>query len=725
VAPDSGEDTLASQEEMSATGEVTPTNGEDTLASGERTSDFEEDTLVRAKKVPASEKKVPTAALPTPLSKKAARRRKGSRRRKVLIFSLACLLLLTTSLGGVLAFLKYSDLYHRDKSLALQGVQHLQAAQQALKDVMQGSLDVQKVQQARGEFAQSFSVFRQVQSDLGQIPQAATDLPHYGSPVASAFHLVPIAIEVSQAGILGCDMGSLLLTRLRNPLGTQSGGLTPDDFTRLMDAFARFKAIVDVAIDQASHLQASDMQLDPRIGSTMARVRALLPQVEGALQQAQSLLNLAPAVLGIDKPASYLIEQMDSTELRPGGGFVGNYGILSLAGGKMTKLTLTDTYLLDYGYTNAGKTIAYPPAYNWFTLWRPSWSLRDSNLDADFPTSARYAEQIYQIESGSSTNVQGVIAITPTLIKQLLEITGPIYVNEYKETITADNLINRIHYYQLKVEWNGGAVPSPDGLSSLRKHFTAVLFSHFFARIQQIFPQNIGKLSHLFWDAWHAKDIQIYLNSDPAEQLLHQFQLDSSIQAPPGDSLFNVDANITGSKTNGFMNYTLHDDVTLDQNGNATHHATLTYSWPRTLDSLNNNYGNSTTTYTDYLRIYTPPGSILQAQSGLDAINVSQSFYRHTWGSTFSLDIGQHKTITLTWKIPGAAYEEGRGWRYQYLLQRQAGILWHLDLHVHLPSCAEMTSRAPVFQATGPRELVVNRDLTADLALGVNYTCAA
>ena len=90
-------------------------------------------------------------------------------------------------LGGVLAFLKYSDLYHRDKSLALQGVQHLQAAQQALKDVMQGSLDVQKVQQARGEFAQSFSVFRQVQSDLGQIPQGSTDLPHYGSLVASAF----------------------------------------------------------------------------------------------------------------------------------------------------------------------------------------------------------------------------------------------------------------------------------------------------------------------------------------------------------------------------------------------------------------------------------------------------------------------------------------------------------------------------------------------------------
>ncbi|HLG75591.1 MAG TPA: DUF4012 domain-containing protein [Ktedonobacteraceae bacterium] len=679
--------------------------------------------------VPASalirEEDAPTAVLsaqPAPsASKPAPTRNRWSRRRKILMIGLVCLLV-ATSLGGVFTFLNYNNLYQRDKALAQHGVQHLLSAQQALKDVAQGSLDEQKIKQARAEFAQSLTMFRQVQGDLGQIPQPATSVPHYGSLVTAAFHLVPIAVNVSQAGVLGCDMASSLLTLLHDPLGTKGGGLAPKDFTTLKNTFAQFKAVVDVAIDEADRLQPSDLQLDPRIGPAMAKFRTLLPTVKAALPQVQSMLDLAPAMLGIGKPASYLLTQMDSTELRPGGGFIGNYGILSLAGGKLSKLALTDIYLLDYGYSQSGKTIAYPPAYSWFTLAPETWSLRDSNLDADFPTFAHYAEQIYQTESGSS-GVQGVISITPALIKNLLAITGPIYVDEYKETITADNLIDRIHYYQLKVEWNGGSVPSPDGLSSRRKHFTAVLFEHFLARVQQIFPQHVSQLVHIFSDALHSKDIQVYLNSNQAEQLLHQYQLDSSIQSPPGDSLFNVDANITGSKTNGFMTYALHDDITLDEARNATHHATLTYNWPLTQESLNNNYGNSTTNYTDYLRIYTPPGSTLQTHDGLDAIDSSQHFKRQVWGSDFSLDIGHSKVITLTWTVPAAAHKDGHGWQYQFLLQRQPGVLWHLDLHVHLPGCARMIGQPHDARASGPQELTVSQDLTTDLALSAGYTC--
>src|SRR5205807_318033 len=83
---------------------------------------------------------------------------------------------------------------------------------------------------------------------------------------------------------------------------------------------------------------------------------------------------------------------LDSTELRPGGGSIGNYGIATISGGRLTAAHITDTHLIDNAFTARGHSIAYPSAYSWDNLSHKSWSLHDSNLDADFPTAAHYAE---------------------------------------------------------------------------------------------------------------------------------------------------------------------------------------------------------------------------------------------------------------------------------------------------------------------------------------------
>src|SRR5207247_306150 len=150
--------------------------------------------------------------------------------------------------------------------------------------------------------------------------------------------------------------------------------------------------------------------------------------------------------------------------------------------------------------------------------------------------------------------------------------------------------------------------PSPDGNSSVRKHFTALLAEHFFARIHQLPASALPKLFQLLISSFRTKDLQVYFNSPVAENLLAHFQLDSSIQDPTHDSLFVVDANISPNKASRFITSTLDDQVTIDENGNTSHHTTLTYDW-----KMNGSvYGSSL--YRDYLRIYVPPGSVLQAK---------------------------------------------------------------------------------------------------------------
>jgi len=649
--------------------------------------------------------------------------------------------------------------YHNDLVLAEDGAARLQDAESVIKGLTSGSFSMQDLERAHQDFITAASNFTQVQSDLEQVPGFATNIPKYGALLHPALHILPLAIELSQAGITGTNMLNLILSRLANPFNGKGQGLTPADLTTIRQDIAQIEATLNTAVNQINHLQPADLQVDPRIGPAIASFRAELPKLQSGMQTIQEVLNVAPTILGIGQPASYLIEQMDSTELRPGGGFIGTYGIATVSGGRLSNIFMTDVDLLDHPFEANGGTIPFPPQYQWFTL-APTWSLRDSNLDADFPTSAYYGEQNYHLEGGNVA-LQGVIAITPWFIKDAMEVTGPIYVSEYHETVTAQNLIDRIHYHQLKAAEGADYVPSPDGHSSLRKRFTSYLFATFMQKVSQVASKDMGKFVHVIATAMQTKDIQIYFNSPQAEALLQQYHLASTIQAPPGDGSFVVDANVIANKANDFITYNRTDQITIDAAGDAVHTTTLTYSWPVSTESTQNDYYShalpaSQYTYEDYLRIYVPTDSVLdnsgilqwmpiasdeaalatdsiyatsfaQMQSGggdtWQFVGTSQAFNRQVWAGRLTLLYGSTATLTFTWKVPNAAVHDARGWHYHYLIQKQAGVTWNVHVQVTLPSCASIIGKPIGLVAHGKQDLTLNQPLATDTDLEVDYTC--
>jgi len=641
-------------------------------------------------------------------------------RSKKFYFLICAFLLLSiagsgASVVGYKTYNAYKADYHRYIALAQTGVQHLRTAETLLKGLSKTPLDARIVVQAQHEFAAASTAFVQLDNGLKSLPGISLSVPGYGARLRAALHLLPLAIEVSQVGVVACNTLNLLISRFHDPLNTQAQGLTMANFTIIENTFQQIKTSLNHIIDQVHHLQPADLQADPRFSNLSATFKKDIPPLQTWLALVEKLLPLAPTLLGIGTPANYLVEILDATELRPGGGFIGNYGIVTLSGGRLTSAHITDTYLLDKAFTAAGHSIPYPPAYTWFDLAPASWSLRDSNLDADFPTAARYAEQDYRLEGGS-VPVQGVIAITPALIQRALAITGPISVPEYRETVTTQNLVDRIHYYQLGPGREGSDTPSPDGRSSVRKHFTSLLAEHFLARVHQLPSSALPKFFHLMLSSLSSKDVQIYLNPNVAEDLLQQDHLDAAIQSPVDDSLFVVDANISPSKANQFITNTMDDQVTIDQKGNALHHTTLSYSWVTNGEI----YGSSV--YRDYLRVYVPPGSILQMQDGWQSYT-SKAFGREVWAGLFTLSYGQIRTITLTWMVPGVAKKDAKGWHYQYVLQRQAGARWTLHLQITLPSCAVMKNKWGGLVSNNKQRATLGQSFNKDLDVGVDYVC--
>src|SRR6266568_2403728 len=483
--------------------------------------------------------------------RKMGNRLKGRKSLSKRLYLLAFVCFFLCSGFSFLGYLAYHTAYGRYLPLAQDGIQHLRRAEALLARMPQNPLDAPTVNQAQHEFAAALTSFTQVNAGLQSLPglgvEVGTFIPVYGARLRAAVHLVPLAVEISQAGMASCDILKVFIAGFHNPFKAQEHGLTMADLAIIDQDFQRIKAAFHMVVDEASQVQPADLQFDPHLTELFATLQKDMPLLQQWLDATGKLLTVFPTLLGIGKPANYLIEVLDSTELRPAGGFIGNYGILTLSGGRVTTAHITDVDLLDKPYTAAGHSIPYPSAYTWFPyyLGAGSWSLSNSNLDADFPTAARYGELNYQREGGN-VPVQGVIAITPALISHALEITGPIAIPEYHETVTAQNLIDRIHYHQLGPAGEGpDYVASPDGHSSLRKRFTELLAEHFLAHVRQLAPSALPRFMQLLVNSVRSKDLQIYLNSSVAENLLHQFHLDAAIQSSVGDGLFVVDANLS------------------------------------------------------------------------------------------------------------------------------------------------------------------------------------
>ena len=649
------------------------------------------------------------------------RRKPRSKKRFVFIGMLLFLFLVSSvsSLVGYLMYNTYAARYHTDFSLAQTGVQHLQKAEALLTTWPQKPLDAQLTGQAKYEFTSALKTFSSLNNDLKSLPAYARQVPVYGARLSAALHLVSLAIALSQAGVAGSDILNILDTGLHDPLAPQGHGITQSDLVVVSQDVEELRLAFVSATDEVNQLQPADMQFDPRVSKLVDSFRKDVPIIQGWLDAIEKFLPGAPTLLGVGIPANYLIEVLDSTELRPAGGFIGNYGIATFSGGQLAAARITDVDLLDKPFEAAGHVIPYPAAYSWFDLSPGSWSFRDSNLDADFPTAARNGEQTY-IKEGGGVPVQGVIAITPALIEHFLVITGPIAVPEYQETVTAENLVARIHYHQLggKAAGEGSdLIASPDGHSSLRKRFTELLAEHFLARVRQLPSADLSKLLQLMADGVRSKDVQLYFNSNIAENLLHRLQLDAAISSPVGDSLFVVDANIAPNKANSFIVNTLDDQVTIDGEGNVIHRATLRYAWT----IAGRNYGKSL--YRDFVHVYVPPGSILLMQDGWQPRGTSNAFNRKVWMGFFTLSYGQTRTVTLVWKVPEAVSKDQSGWHYQYLIQRQAGVLWKQNLQVALPACATVTNKWGGLIPHNGQDERLTQTLDEDLNIGVEYAC--
>jgi Protein of unknown function (DUF4012) len=547
-----------------------------------------------------------------------------------------------------------------------------------------------KLNQAYNNIAVSKANFAQLAAELDSHPtlfQLANLNPSYAKQIKEAKLIANTGIDIGTLGEEAITTALALVQAFpQNPLSTGNTPLiTTDELPLVQTTLNDATYLLSDIQTQLSQIDLKDLPVSACQRNSFAKAITMLPEAQKLLNQINTLLPIGGWLLGVDHPRMFLVQTLDRAELRPGGGFAGQYGVVTINGGRVGSLALQDIAWLDYCGVGTCAALGNRPPAKW--SWWPfgNFGLRDSNDSGDFPTDAREAIDLFAKEGGGQ--VDGVIDMTPVPIEHILSITGPIYVPDYNETITAQNLEDRIHYYQQNPAGiaKERRISANDHSITARKRFTSLVGRLLQDRIRHLPLSQLALVLKQVLADMRSKDIEIYLSDPQAEALLTKYGMDSAMdRSGSTDTWMVVQANVSVNKATQYVQTIQHDTVQLDASGGATHHLTITLRY----NKQGNVYGPST--YSDYLRVYAPAGSRL-----LSGYGFARGWPNNTtsdepglamWGGLVKVNPFQTRVITLSWYTPHVAAPArsiavGQS-PYTLLVQRQSGTFNELEVTI-------------------------------------------
>ncbi|HUC02072.1 MAG TPA: DUF4012 domain-containing protein [Candidatus Paceibacterota bacterium] len=332
---------------------------------------------------------------------------------------------------------------------------------------------------------------------------------------------------------------------------------------------------------------------------------ALTTQIKGA----ETFLNaFVPWISDTSTTHHILVLFENPSEMRPGGGFLGSYADVSIRGGAITDVSVHDIADIDTAF----KPLIVPPVP--LQLEEAAWRPADANWFLDFPTSA--SETISMFEEATSTTFNGVVAVTPQVLEDLLSVTGPVTVppstpKGASTTFTADNFV-----VQVQKIVQAGQSKTSGGNATYPKEILAELYP---AMLQQLASSTSAEKQQMlsFAENWAAdRDVMVYF-TDPAFQTFAEsygatgdaYQLPQNFN---GDYLAIANTDVNSDKSELYVSQDVTYSATISASG--TLNAALTIK--RTHAGNQSPYWWYQTTNQDYLQLFVPPSTVLDNESG-------------------------------------------------------------------------------------------------------------
>jgi len=368
-----------------------------------------------------------------------------------------------------------------------------------------------------------------------------------------------------------------------------------------------------------------------------------------------SFLKIIPEITGFNGERTYLLLFQNNLELRPSGGYLGNFGIIKVKNGKPIIFEVHDTNIFD-GF---GKTITEPPMPIYDYLGIDNWQMRDGNWSPDFKISAKQVEYFYHLQGGQE-NFDGIIAINAEILPNLLELTGSIYLQEFDKEFKSEDAL-----YQLEYEVEKAYVDRNIEEGERKKIFKALINEVSDQAIQGSLSFK-NELKNLILKELDKKNILLYFKDTKIQETISEFEWDGEVdQSYKDDYLMIVEANLASKKSNYFVEREVEYSIDLNQEKPKVNLKIKYSHQKKEKDWFNDDYRF-------YLRIYVPLGSWLENAYGISSETKFENELNKTiFASWIEVPAGQEKIIEFEYVLPERINNE---LGYKILVQKQSGI---------------------------------------------------
>ena len=399
--------------------------------------------------------------------------------------------------------------------------------------------------------------------------------------------------------------------------------------------------------------------------------------VEGIDSIAQTVKEIKPIIthlkpiLGVDKPKNYLLLFQNDAELRPTGGFLTAYAILSVDQGKLSTSNSHDIYSLDNRFGN--RLPAPDPIKNYHKNVF-NWHLRDMNLSPDFKVSMdTFLENYDKVED--KDKLDGVIAVDTQVLVNLLEVLGPIGVSGFGN-FSAENDA-RCDCPQVFYELEVYADQPVAGLKEERKGIIGPLMHSILLNAMGSPRKQWPLFMNVLFTNIAEKHLLLYFFEENIQKTMEVLNASGRIKEYDGDYLHVNDCNFAGAKSNMFIKESFLQEIEVEADGSIVKTLTIDYKNPAPPSNCNLEAGELCLNglYRDWVRVYVPKGSELIEVKGSEVEaktyqDLGKTVFEAFYGDQSPLRPLGRAQLIFKYQLP---FKYDKSQPYKILIQKQPG----------------------------------------------------
>ncbi len=551
----------------------------------------------------------------------------------------------------------------------------------------EASLSARELSAARQDLASARDAFTETRAEIDAL-----------GPVASVARRVPVLGNQLKAVDTFANVGLSLSLAAQDLVDAADTVINPPDerlpVSAAMDALRDTQKSLRPAADAISQASSDVARLKNwfligPLADARDDLTARLPRIEARATSADHGLSALMAFAGDSGPKRYLFLSQNPDEVRPTGGFIGTYGVLTAQGGVMKLERYDDIHRWAQPRPQADvppDQVGPPYQYHDPPLRR---TIANVNTGPHWPHAAQLAANLWR--AGGEEPVDGVISFTPALMGRILKVVGPVAVPTYGETVTAENINERLDHYTHRRALDGD-----------RKDFVAVVAELVLRKLLDAPASQWEPLGSAVGKAFDAREALAWSTSPEVADVLAERGWNGEFPPHAGDFFFNSEFEYAAKNGRGIRRvYDHHVAVSDDGGARITTRLTVTNTLPP------DSFGNASTLA--YMTIYGPEGGVLDRAASDPFPFKEPTLAGHPASGWFkaAAPAGGQDTLTVTWDVPSLVKDLGDG-RWEYSL-RWRNLPDHtgdvVNLRVDLPASWSWSGSPPPAQFSLDQEM--------------------